>query len=112
LTEEIPDKLTRGKLYSDIERIRSEMQDDRKLRMHAQLEVFDLLEEALNYLEEKDTESSLSRAAFKIAAARCRLGLVNNQKKRLAIGIFFSGFVVLGLSAWAIANWQLWPQTA
>jgi hypothetical protein len=55
MNEGSPNKLTKERIYSEIERIRSEVQADSKLRMRTQKEIFELLQEALSCLEEKDS---------------------------------------------------------
>lgn len=106
------EKLTKEKIYGEIEEIRSQVQADSKLRMRAQIEIFDLLDEALSCLEKDGSESSLNRAAFKIATARCRKMQAKNQKMWLSVVICLWGILTLAFSLFAIVQWQLWPQTA
>lgn len=105
-------KLTKESIYREIEQIRSEMSADRNLRIRAQMEIFKRLEEALNCLEESESESALNKAAFKVALARSRQMQANNQKIWLSIVICTWGMMTLAVSVFAIIQWELWPQVA
>lgn len=110
-TKKTSDRLTKERLLSEIEKMRSEIQKDSRIRMPTQKEIFELLGEALEYMEE-DSEISLSRATFTIAMARRRRMQATNQKSWLAIVICIWTATALAFSVFAIIKWQLWPQAA
>lgn len=110
MAQKSPENLTKEELYGEIEEIRSEVKGMSKFRTRTQEDIFKLLEEALDCVEKEASESSLNRAAFKVAMARCRKVQAEDQDIRLSIGICVWGIVALTFSVYAIAKWQLWPQ--
>jgi hypothetical protein len=101
----------KARLHSEIEAVRSKAGQEPKLRTRAQERVYELLEEALKFLEEEKTPLGLHRAASRIQLAQKRIQEAMGQSDRLVWLLFTYLSVMLFFAAGAILVWALWPAT-
>jgi hypothetical protein len=96
-------------ILNEIDQLRSNVGSDAKIRLRAQTDIFDTLNEAVEDLDKGDSNVSLHQAASKVKMAHKRTLQAQNQGQLLPwlpiiIGLMLGG--VLALAAYMMINYR------
>lgn len=98
------------KILAEINELRSEVGDNKKIWLRAQEDIFDVLDNATKELYEDSSELSLYQVGSKISMARKRYFQAGNQKLWLPLFIGIWTLAFFAVAAWIISEGEFWPK--